>query len=215
MLTIITAAIAPAVALLSFFYLKDDFEQEPVYLVVRSFIFGAILVFPILFIQYVLSVEAPTSSVIIDTFFYVAFTEEFFKWFILLITIFFHAEFNQRYDGIVYATAVGLGFASVENIFYIATNGLDTAIFRAIFPVTSHALFGVVMGYYFGLAKFHAKRRIFYLALAFIIPYLLHSSYNFILVSVNRWIYLLVPFMIFLWIFAMRKVKKANAHLMY
>ncbi|PYZ95320.1 PrsW family intramembrane metalloprotease [Salipaludibacillus keqinensis] len=210
MLSIITVAFAPAIALLIFFYLKDEFEQEPIIMVVRCFLFGALLVFPVMFVQFAIQEEAGVVSSYFISFIQVSLTEEFMKWFIVLITVFYHVHFNQRYDGIVYATAVALGFASVENVLYIFVNGLDTAFFRAVFPVTSHALFGVVMGYYFGRAKFNRTHRYHYLFLALFIPYLLHSLYNLILLTFNQWIYVLIPFMIFLWMLALRKVKKAN-----
>ena len=63
-------------------------------------------------------------------------------------------EFDEHYDGIVYGAAVSLGFATVENILYLFANGLESALGRAILPVSSHALFGVIMGYYLGKAKF-------------------------------------------------------------
>ncbi|WP_416149689.1 glutamic-type intramembrane protease PrsW [Salipaludibacillus sp. HK11] len=210
MLSIITVALTPAIALLIFFYLKDEFEQEPITMVVRCFVFGALLVFPIMFIQFALQEETGLVTPYMISFVQVGFIEEFLKWFVVLIAVFYHVHFNQRYDGIVYATAVALGFASVENVLYILANGVDTAFLRAVFPVTSHALFGVVMGYYFGKAKFDRKRRYRYLFLAFIFPYFLHSFYNLILLTLNHWMYVLTPFMIFLWLFALRKVKKAN-----
>ena len=80
--------------------------------------------------------------------------EEFFKWLILLLAIYRHVEFEDAYDGILYGASVSLGFATVENILYLFTYGTDIAFMRALFPVSSHALFGVVMGYYIGRAKF-------------------------------------------------------------
>lgn len=210
MLSIITVALTPAIALLIFIYLKDEFEQEPITMVVRSFIFGALLVFPIMFIQFAVKEEAGLISPFAVSFIQVAFIEEFMKWFVVLVAVYYHVHFNQRYDGIVYASAIALGFASVENMLYIFANGMDTAFLRAIFPVTSHALFGVVMGYYFGKAKFNRRHRHMYLFFAFLFPYLLHSTYNLILLLLNQWLYVLIPFMIFLWMLALRKVKKAN-----
>lgn len=56
MFTLISAGIAPGVALLSYFYLKDEYETEPLSFVLRIFLIGALLVFPIMFIQYVFRV---------------------------------------------------------------------------------------------------------------------------------------------------------------
>lgn len=57
MLVMLSAAIAPGLALLSYFYLKDQYETEPISVVVKTFLFGVFLVLPIMFIQYVLETE--------------------------------------------------------------------------------------------------------------------------------------------------------------
>ncbi|MBU9723976.1 MULTISPECIES: glutamic-type intramembrane protease PrsW [Bacillaceae] len=210
MIPYITAGLAPALGLLCFFYLKDEYEQEPLSSVIRCFLFGALLVFPIMFIQFAFQEEGYFQSIYMQAFIQTAFIEEILKWLIVMLAVFHHVHFNQRYDGIVYATAVALGFASAENILYLISNGVETAFFRAIFPVSSHALFGVVMGYYIGLAKFNPKRRNTILIYSFIFPFLLHSVYNLILLTQQSWLFYLVPFMIFLWVLGLRKVKKAN-----
>ena len=211
MIAIISAGIAPGLALLSYFYLKDQYESEPISLVLRSFIFGALLVFPIMFIQYVLDVEAVFSSQFLYTFVAVGFLEEFFKWFILFFTIYQHIHFNEHYDGIVYGVSVSLGFATLENILYLFANGVEHAFGRAILPVSSHALFGVIMGYYLGKGKFTSREnRTKWIVLSCSIPILLHSIYDSILLSYLNWKYMMVPFMLFLWWFAFHKAKKAK-----
>lgn len=214
MIAIISAGIAPGLALLSYFYLKDQYESEPVPLVLRSFIFGALLVFPIMFIQYVLNVEAVFDSQFLYTLVAIGFLEEFFKWFILFFTIYQHIQFNEHYDGIVYGVAVSLGFATLENILYLFANGVEHALGRAILPVSSHALFGVIMGYYLGKGKFTArKNRPKWILMSCAIPILLHSIYDSILLSYLNWEYTMVPFMLFLWWFALHKAKKARIKL--
>lgn len=211
MIEIISAGIAPGLALLSYFYLKDQYESEPFYLVLRSFIFGALLVFPIMFIQYVLEVEAVFASDFLYTFIAVGFLEEFFKWFVLFFTIYQHVEFNEHYDGIVYGVSVSLGFATLENIIYLFANGVEYALGRAFLPVSSHALFGVIMGYYLGKGKFtNAKQRKKWILLSWSIPIFLHTIYDSILLSYLNWKYIMVPFMLFLWWFALHKAKKAR-----
>ena len=97
-----------------------------------------------------------------------------------------------------------LGFATVENIIYLLAFGADTAFLRALLPVSSHALFGVVMGYYFGRAKFAVESNINkYLFLAFLAPYSLHFIYNGIFAVDDFWLYLIIPFMLFLWWFGL------------
>ncbi|AIF43548.1 glutamic-type intramembrane protease PrsW [Virgibacillus sp. SK37] len=211
MFAVFSAGVAPALALMSFFYLKDRFA-EPMGLIIRTFILGALLVFPIMFIQHILSTEGISTDPFLQSFFAVALIEEFFKWFIIMYTIYHHSEFDAHYDGIVYAVAVSLGFATVENILFLLTNGIGYAVSRALFPVSSHALFGVIMGYYFGKAKVHTTNKKRNILFAFLIPFLLHGLYNYILKTIaSDWLLLLIPFMIALWVIGMRRVKSANA----
>ncbi|WP_071459990.1 glutamic-type intramembrane protease PrsW [Bacillus massilinigeriensis] len=210
MLGIVAAGIAPGLALLSYFYLRDQYDSEPLSMVFKTFIFGAILVFPIMFIQYVIQTEVGSQSVISQAFWNAGFLEEFFKWFIIYYTVYKHVVFDEPYDGIVYGASVSLGFATVENIFYLFSNGLEFALGRALLPVSSHALFGVIMGYYLGKGKFSEKSKAKWIALALLIPLVLHGLYDYILFTMKDWLALMVPFMIFLWWLGLVKVKKAR-----
>lgn len=209
MIALISAAIAPGLALLSYFYLRDQYDSEPVRVVFRAFILGVAVTFPVMFLQYVIEVETDFSNTLIQSFLAYGLLEEFFKWFILYFFIFHLVEFDEPYDGIVYGAAVSLGFATLENVLYLAVYGLDAAVGRALLPVSSHALFGVVMGYYIGKAKFHMNKNLF-IFISLILPILLHTTYDFILISSRNWIYYMVPFMLFLWWLGLWKVKKAH-----
>ncbi|MGZ4159413.1 MAG: glutamic-type intramembrane protease PrsW [Neobacillus sp.] len=210
MLGILTAGIAPGLALLSYFYLKDEYESEPISFVLRTFLYGALLVFPIMFIQHVLMTEHLIKSEIMDAFLSSSLLEEFFKWFILFYAVYQHVEFDEPFDGIVYGVAVSLGFATIENIFYLIANGIEHAMTRALLPVSSHALFGVIMGFYIGKAKFTDGNKAKWVILSLLLPFLLHGFYDFILLSQEHWIFIIFLFMIFLWWFGLRKVKMAK-----
>jgi len=209
MFAIISAGIAPGLALLSYFYLKDEYEAEPLSLVLRVFVFGAILVFPIMFIQHVLKLEGVVTSDWAQAFFSSGLLEEFVKWFVVYFFIFDHPEFDEPYDGIVYSASVSLGFATLENILYLFANGVEFAVTRALLPVSSHALFAVMMGFYLGKAKFQGRRQL-YLVLSFLLPVFLHGMYDVILLTQEKWAYYMVPFMLMLWWIALRKVKQAK-----
>ncbi|WP_100331436.1 glutamic-type intramembrane protease PrsW [Bacillus xiapuensis] len=211
MLAIFSAGIAPGLALLCYFYLRDSYETEPVLTVARAFIYGALLTFPTMFIQYVLIEEGITFPHMINAFLSAGLLEEFGKWFILFYLIYQHVDFDEPYDGIVYATSVSLGFASSENILYLLAHGVEHAFIRALLPVSGHALFGVVMGFYLGKAKFSREgNEKQLLLLSFFLPFLLHGFFDYILYLETTWIYYIVPFMLFLWWFALKKVKQAH-----
>ncbi|WP_182199429.1 glutamic-type intramembrane protease PrsW [Paraliobacillus salinarum] len=211
MFALLSAGIAPALALMTFFYLKDRFNTEPILPIVQSFIYGALLVFPLMFVQYAFATEEIAQGSFLSSFILTGFLEEFFKWFIFVYTVYKFTTFNSFYDGIIYGVAISLGFATVENILYLVAHGIEYALARAFFPVSSHALFGVVMGYYLGKARFKPEKPRLMMFVGLVIPFLLHGFYDYILQTTKgNWIYILTPFMILLWLNAIKKVKQAN-----
>ncbi len=215
MFILFTVAIAPALALFSYLYLRKQIAKEPSKTLFHAFIYGAIMTFPILFIQHVFEEEHVFNNEFFRNVVFTSSLEEFFKWIILFILVYKTIEFEDAYDGILYGASVSLGFATVENILYLLSFGLDTAFIRALLPVSSHALFGVVMGYYLGKAKFSAtSEKAKWIAIAFLAPFLLHVLYNSILYSYDDWLYLMIPFMLFLWWFGLTRVKYAHTFAM-
>ncbi|WP_223703490.1 glutamic-type intramembrane protease PrsW [Sutcliffiella deserti] len=213
MLAIVSAGIAPGLALLSYFYLRDKFQKEPIIsFVFKIFMFGALLVFPLMFIQYVIQLELGVTSHFIKAFLLSGLLEEFFKWFILIYLVLHNIHFKTHYEGIVYGVSVSLGFATAENILFLVANGVELAVGRAVLPVSSHALFGVIMGFYLGKGKFsfYQRKRRLWLILSLLIPFLLHGTYDVIILTQKHWGFYMVPFMIFLWWLGLRKVKQAN-----
>ena len=214
MFILLSAAIAPGLALLSYFYLRNQMDTEPRRTLLHAFIFGAIITFPVLFIQFILKEEQAFSNPFMINVVFTSSIEEFVKWLVILSVILRHIEFDDPYDGVLYGAAVSLGFATVENILYLLSFGIDQAFMRAILPVSSHALFGVVMGYYYGKGKFTSEViQKNYIALALFAPIGLHIIYNSILMLEEYFLYAMLPFMLFLWWFALRKVKQAHEHL--
>ncbi|HSH25572.1 MAG TPA: glutamic-type intramembrane protease PrsW [Massilibacterium sp.] len=210
MITIITAGIAPGFALLSYFYLRDKYV-EPVALVFRMFLFGGLSTFPVMFIQFVCTNEALLIRPFEQAFLQAGLIEEFAKWFILFYGVYKHAEFNEPFDGIVYGASVSLGFATVENILYLFAYGVDFAFMRAFLPVSGHALFGVVMGYYVGKWKFaHAGKRKLWMMLSLMLPVFLHGTFDYLLLTFENYLYYVIPFMVGLWWLVLYKVRIAN-----
>jgi RsiW-degrading membrane proteinase PrsW (M82 family) len=211
---VLLAAVAPGLALLAYFYLKDRYQAEPIKLVMKMFIYGAIIMFPIMALQSELIKELGKGTDFTFSFILSAGLEEFFKWFILYHLIYRHAEFDEPYDGIVYAVAVSLGFATLENVLYafVHTTSFSELLIRAMLPVSGHALFGVIMGFYLGKAKFMPSKAQTYLWFSMLFPIFWHGLFNYILlISKTYWIWFMIPFMTFLWIRALWKVDKANS----
>ncbi|MEX2460963.1 MAG: glutamic-type intramembrane protease PrsW [Paenibacillaceae bacterium] len=211
-LSILIAAIAPGISLLSYFYLRDKYEAEPISMVARLFIFGAILVFPTMIIQraFVLGFgENP----FVFSFIYSAGIEECIKFLIVYFVIYKHVYFDEPYDGIIYAVALSLGFATVENVIYALVDyaSFSHLLVRAFLPVSAHALFGVFMGYQLGKAKFNPSKEKKYLRRALLFPLIFHGIFDFILLDFKTsWLWVMLPLMLFLWYFSLNMLNKAN-----
>ncbi len=198
-------------ALLSYFYLRNHYSARTGALVFRTFLIGILLVFPVMVLQFAFTTEGYFTQPLTRAFVLYGFVEEFFKWYLLWLFVYQHATFAKRYDGIVYGASLSLGFATLENVFYLIANGLETAFVRAFLPVSSHALYGVIMGYYMGRAKVEKEKARQHLAMSLFLPFLLHGVYDFILLAFETYfLFLLIPFMFFLWWVALRKVKRAH-----
>jgi RsiW-degrading membrane proteinase PrsW (M82 family) len=210
---VLMAAIAPGIALLSYFYLKDRYETEPIHLVAKMFLLGMLIVLPAIVIQHGLNYEFGDSGLLLS-FVSSAGLEESLKWFVLVQLIYRHASFDEPYDGIVYAAAVSLGFATLENVFYafLGMPSFSALLFRAFLPVSGHALFGVMMGYYLGKAKFMPDKAGRYLTLSLALPIVWHGAFDYILLQAkSHWLWLMAPLMGYLWIFSLGRVQRANA----
>jgi RsiW-degrading membrane proteinase PrsW (M82 family) len=212
-LPMLMAAIAPGLSLLAYFYLKDRYETEPIHLVIRMFLFGVILVFPSLVLQHAFIQEIGEGT-FTSAFFLSGGLEEFLKWFVMYHIIYRHTSFDEPYDGIVYAVAVSLGYATLENVFYAFLNvsTFSALMVRALLPVSGHALFGVMMGYYLGKAKFIPQHAYKYMWASLLLPIFWHGLFDYmILVAKTYWIWVMIPFMTYLWIRTLLKVEKANS----
>ncbi len=163
MIYILIAALAPVVMLLYYIYRKDEFQKEPVKEVLKAFglgvastvlslmisgPFGAIGLYP--------AEQVTVWDGIAISFFGAAIPEEIAKFLLFWLFVRRNKYFDEHMDGIVYAAAVSLGFAGLENIVYLfsSEDWVSTGITRALFSVPGHFFFGILMGYYYSLVRF-------------------------------------------------------------
>jgi len=215
-------SLAPVFIIAFYIYFRDKYEKEPIGILIKSFLLGALTVIPVVIIELLLdnywetkfSTSVPKiGTAAYSAFVVAAFTEELFKFGAFLVLIWRNKNFNERFDGIVYAVFISLGFACVENVLYVFQSGLPTAILRAFTAVPAHALFGISMGYYFGLAKFIPEKKTYYIWLAILMPILLHGIYDFIIMAENGYLLLLfIPFLGFLWYSNFKRMKNHIAN---
>jgi len=162
-LLLLAAAIAPVALMLHFVYVRDKYEREPMQRVLLVYFIGCLSVIPAAIYEGLFMENEAWGlwGVAFTTFCVVAFSEELVKYWTLRLVAVPHPSFNEVYDGIIYSVAAGLGFATIENVMYVLFSGGESwsvALMRALLSVPGHALWGVMMGYYVGLAKFEPDR---------------------------------------------------------
>ena len=188
-IVLLAIAILPVIVLTTFIYRSDRYNKEPFRMLSRAFVVGVLSVLPAGVMEQFLSMWTPEAGIAngIYTGFVVAgFSEELCKLLVLMIFIWPSRYFDEYFDGIVYACFVSLGFAAIENVMYVFgsdtfASALATGSVRAVLSVPGHFLFGVSMGYYLALAKFDPSRRTRHLALALLVPALLHGTFDALL----------------------------------
>lgn len=206
-------AAAPVIIILTYIYVRDKFNREPFWLLFLCLLGGMFSVIPVLLVGAFTDIFIPFTqgigTPIYTAFIQAGFVEEMFKYLVVLIIIWCSKHFDERFDGIVYAVFVSMGFALVENLLYVAGEGVYTGVMRFFTAVPAHAIFGIAMGYYLGLAKFNPWRRSTYMALAFIVPWLLHGFYDAVLMVGYDWLLLVfIVYLVWMYIFGFKKIKK-------
>ena len=188
---LLALAIAPGLAICVYILYRDVYNREPTLNMILSFVFGVLSIVPALCIETAISYYLNRSvfSIIAGAFFGVALVEELCKFFVLRYYSFTRRSFDEPLDGIVYSVLVSMGFATVENVFYVYNETLSVAFLRMFTSVPAHATFAIIMGYYTGKAKFNHNNRIPLFTTGIAGATLAHGTYDsFLLLSENDWI---------------------------
>jgi len=218
--TYLPLAIAPTLACICYIYIRDKYEKEPYRLLALGLFVGAVITAPIIETEALIVSWMPMlgakGEALYLSFLVASFVEEGFKLLVLGLLMRRQRNFNEKFDGIVYAVFISLGFAGVENVLYVinpALGGLQTALSRAVYSVPSHGFFGVAMGYYLAMMRFEPGSKLRYALCAFIVPWLLHGTFNFILLAdIPHFMFLFLPFVAWMWWGGFQKMRKHLAH---
>lgn len=183
MIVSLAIAAAPVVFILFWFYHKDKFQKEPLKMLLYAFIAGCLSIIPAIILETLWDNWKLDSrgNIILAVYAYivVGFSEEISKYYFLK-DIIKKPYVDEPYDGILYSVTVSLGFAFVENIFYVFEHGNGVGILRAFTAVPAHSTFAAVMGYYLSKAKFEGN--VFANTMKAIAgAVILHGSYDYFL----------------------------------
>ncbi len=200
---LLALSILPSVFLFRYFYKKDKYKKEPKKILLKVFILSAIITIPLaIFFGELIDFVTPVgvAGIFVSSFLSAALVEETLKYLIVRFFVFKSHYFDEVIDGVVYAVTASLGFATIENILYVAfseSNAYVLAIMRAVTAVPGHALDGAILGYFLGLAKLSQDKKIakklirkgLFLAIVF------HGLYDFFIFSGEYFPF--APFLIF------------------
>ena len=197
---IVPAAIAPALLLL-WVVVAADSRPEPPSMVWSAFILGALSIFLLRYmtgwlIPHLAGTTQPELAVDEYALFVAAIPEETLKVLIIALFAFRARAFDEPMDGVVYGTAVGLGFAAHENLGYLMhSNDWEAlAIIRGALTVPFHGALGAIAGAYIAGARFggalgahrhEAWARARFLLSAWAAPVVLHALFDIPLLGVR------------------------------
>ncbi len=188
---VLLAAITPPLILLAYGIGKAraNWGSEAIW---NAFLVGAVSAFAAVAVELALAyllpldrngpvAEAGFTAVLIA-----AIPEEAVKFFVLVSLAEKHVDVRRLQDLLILALAVSLGFATLENFFYVISSGgwKMVAALRAITAVPGHGIDGLAMGAL--LIRARITERPEDLRLALIVPILLHALYDFPLYAIHK-----------------------------
>lgn len=228
-IVILAAAIAPSLLMLAYWIRKADvsWQSEALW---SAFFLGAVSTFGALGIELAveqfgfLGASFPVVASASKAVFIAAIPEEAVKFFVLVVLAEKHVDVRRLQDVMVLGLTVSLGFATVENFFYVTSIGdwRTIAGLRALTAVPAHGLDGLAMGALLVSARLegikgHGIKELLAARSALIVPVLLHAAYDFPLFAIEKhvakiwfgtaWILVIV----FSWIFVVRLFKRVLA----
>ena len=190
----VSAIIAPALLWILYFYYKDRFQPEPLRNLGLTYLLGLATAFacvhffkllPYLGIPEDPSVlmEAHGWPFLVYSIAVTGFVEEAFKFLPFVLVVLRLKEFDEKIDGIVYASVIGLGFASYENSRYLAFLAGFPLFGRAIASPLTHTIFASIWGYTVGIARMRHKPLLTASLKGLVLAAFAHGSFNFFTTS--------------------------------
>lgn len=217
------AAVLPAIILMRYVYQQDKCEKEPPWLLRSLVLMGVLAALLSMVLErigkdvlnHLLSSDNPAYTIIL-AFLVVAAVEEGTKFLLLNVRTWNDSNFNYRFDGIVYAVFISLGFAAFENILYVFGYGLSVSLARALLSIPGHMGFAVFMGIFYGNAKEcesygNTVGKVANLFASYFVAVFLHGFYDACAMSGTVLATVLfTAFVIVMYIVVFRLIKKAS-----
>lgn len=202
-------AILPSIIWL-FWYLRKDKHPEPNAMIIRVFIWGALVAFPAIIIENIFSeiigvidenLLSPMFRTFIFYFIGVALTEELLKFLAVHFRVLRKTTLlDEPVDAMIYMIISALGFAAIENVFLLTPlfdqdflSTLTITFSRFIGATFLHVLASAIIGYYLALSLYNPKKRFRLLIHGFALAILLHGFYNILVIGMEENFFFIFP----------------------
>ena len=190
---LLISALLPGILFVIYLYRLDHIEKEPISLIIKLLFAGVASAVLAYFLEVVLEDIimmlfdfSYSLYFIVDAFVVVGLSEEFAKFKKKKKNSWYDHNFNCAFDGVLYSALAALGFAMSENILYVFSYGLPTALTRAFTSIPAHLAFGIIMGIFYSNAKMaqykgDEKKCRVNLVYSIFFPAILHGFYDYCL----------------------------------
>jgi len=194
-----------------FYYLSKDLHPEPKRMILKIFLWGALITVPVFFTQIGLAYLlgkinlSPIATSIIYWFLVISFTEEIFKYLVVRLKVISSPHLDEPLDIMLYMVVAALGFAALENILYLfapvgqmsfdqlMNRTLIIALVRFIGATFLHTLCSAVIGYSLAISFCEENKKYIIIAVGIITATLLHGVYDFSIMTLDGYVKILVP----------------------
>ena len=214
---LVILAIAPGIFWLWYFLARDRLRPEPRHLVIRVFLLGIAACAASGVLEWIafravgLDPGFRGAANVLAVAALVGLIEEGTKFLAVYAGVYRRAAFDEVLDGIVYAVAAALGFATVENLLYVVSGGPGVGIARAMVAVPGHAFCGALMGFNMGKAKFAGSSERAWLLSGLGLATLAHAVYDALVLSRSLLALATIPLVFILWRRAVGLARRAQA----
>jgi protease PrsW len=196
-------ALVPALAI-TYYYYNRDRHPEPWGLVSVVFIFGALAAF----VAYPLERWAQSffphpgsrKQLFLECLMIPGVIEETIKLFVVVAAVWWHRDFDEPVDGLIYGTAAALGFTFGEDWRYYVLHGADAT---RLLTTIAHPWFSCFWAASLGWAKVRPRMQgLGLVLLGLVASILVHALFDFLILAADsdeRWAWLragLVPLLV-------------------
>ena len=216
------------------YYLRKDLHPEPKRMILKIFLWGALITLPVFFVQIGLRFLLDQINInplvyeLIYWFLIIALSEEFFKYLVIRMKVINSPELDEPLDIMLYMVVAALGFAALENVLYLfapmGQMSFNQLIGRTLFvdfvrfigATFLHTLCSAIVGYSLAISFCEVKIKYIYPTAGILMATLLHGLYDFSIMTLGGYIKFAIPVVIiltlaFLVLSGFKKLKKMKS----